>query len=114
AGRLLTGIAEYYEKEMYREHKALKVQLEQGEREYLPGRIEQLSERVFEVAAMLANAHLHIMASEGRDTDEDELFLDAPEAELTGDCAKDIRRIGAQLRDFGLLRQRLQLLMEAA
>ncbi len=114
AGRLLTGIAEYYEKEMYREYKALKVQLEQGERVYLPGRIEQLSERVFEVAAMLANAHLHIMASEGRDTDEDELFLDAPEAELTGDCVKDVRCIGAQLRNFGLLRQKLQLLMEAA
>lgn len=114
AGRLLTGIAEYYEKEMHKERMLLKAQMEQGERVYLPRRIEALSARISEVAAMLANAHLHIMSSEGRNSDDDELFLDEPEVALTGDCAEDIRLLGAQLRDFELLRQRLQMLMEAA
>lgn len=115
AGRLLTGIAEYYEKAMHREWRALKVQMEQGERVYLPGRIEQLSQRISEVAFTLANAHFHIMSSEGRNfDDEDELFPEDQEIAMTGDCGKDIRLLGAQLRDFELLRQRLQVLMDAA
>ena len=114
AGRLLAGIASFYEKEMHRERKNLKTQLENGETGHLSERIEHLSDRIYEVASMLADAHFHIMSSEGQDSDDDELFLDGPEVELTGDFAEDIRLLGTQLRDFELLRQRLQMLMEAA
>ncbi len=115
AGRLLTGIASFYEKEMHKERKNLKTQLENGETGQLSEGIEHLSNRIYEVAAMLADAHYHIMSSEGQDSDDDdELFLDGPEVELTGDFAEDIRLLGTQLRDFELLRQRLQMLMKAA
>ena len=114
AGRLLAGIACYYEKEMHKERKALRIQLEKGATEQLSQRMEHLSARIFEVASMLANAHFQIMSSEGQDNDDEDLFLDDPEVELTGDFAEDIRLLGTQLRDFELLRQRLQMLMEAA
>jgi len=115
AGRLLTGIAEYYEKEMHKERKALKIQLDRGAEEQLSERMERLSVRISEIACMLANAHYHIMSSEGQESDdEDELFLDDSETGLTGNFVEDIRLLGCQLRNFELLRQRLQMLMEAA
>ena len=114
AGRLLTGIAEHYEREMHRERQMLKLQLEKGRLEDLQERIEKLLARIFEVACMLANAHFHIMSSEGQDMGDDELFLDDSESVPTGDCAEDIRMLGRRLRDFELLRQRLQMLVDVA
>lgn len=114
AGRLLTGIAEHYEREMHKERQAMKFQLERGMLDGLQERIEKLLSRIFEVASMLANAHFHVMSSEGQDMGDDELFLDDSESVPTGDCAEDIRLLGRRLRDFELLRQRLQMLMDVA
>ena len=108
AGKLLAGIASYYET-------AMKTELETIKEMHLGGEDVEISSnvlfnRIFEVAVQLANAKYRINANEGKNSYDDELFLEDDGLELTGEPERDFRKIEARILDFELLRQRIQML----
>jgi len=108
AGNLLVGIACYYETEMNNELNRIKAAYEHGMNVSL--RTEALFTRIFKVALKLANARYLIRTSEGKNSYEDELFLNGEKLKLTGEPEGDFKKIEARILNFSLLRQRLQML----
>ncbi|MBO6178760.1 MAG: hypothetical protein J6O04_06280 [Selenomonadaceae bacterium] len=108
AGKLLGKIAAYHEKKMKEELNRIKILHEQGEDvEVLT---DALFNRIFDVAVHLSNANCLINANEGKNSYDDDLFLEDDGLELTGDIEDDFLRINARMLNFELLRQRIQFL----
>lgn len=107
-GRLLAGIAGYYEEAIKDEFTNIKWAHKLGVDVEIYS--NALFNRIFKVALFLANAKYLIRASEGNNSYDDELFLDDDELELTGEPISDFRKIESRILDFSLLRQRLQML----
>lgn len=108
AGRLLAGIALYYEESIKDEFTNIKWAHKLGADVEVYN--SALFNRIFKIALFLANAKYLIRTSEGNNSYDDELFLDDDELELTGEPIADFCRIESRILDFSLLRQRLQML----
>ena len=108
AGRLLTGIAEYYLSELSKEADSLKKQ-RGGKKEIdVSAHIRRLYAKLSGVTDTLTRAHSSILEAEGEDTDAD--FAERYLPPLTGDVDKDISVIDKGLFDLGFLHQKLRLL----
>ena len=108
AGKLLGKIATYHERKMKAEFKRIKTLHESGED--IEVLTDALFNRIFDVAVHLSNANCLINANEGRNSYDDDLFLEDDGLELTGDIEDDFLRISARMLNFELLRQRIQFL----